>query len=136
MPRTLTAISTLALAPALLLAATATSSLAAAPAASALAPARVTVTIKAEGTDLSGEVRSPKPRKCAANRTVIVVKQVGTRGGGDDVRFAMDTTGAQNGKWTWSTGNTGTAGRFYARVQAKTGCRAAISPTIRAVRSN
>jgi len=133
MPRTLTAIATMALAPALLLAATASSSLAAAPAA---APARVTVTITAQGTDLSGEVRSPKPRKCAANRTVIVVKQTGARGGGDDVRFAMDTSGAQNGKWTWSTGNTGTAGRFYAKVQAKAGCKAATSPTIRAVRSN
>ncbi len=131
MPRTLTAISALALAPALLLAATASSSLAVAP---ALAPAKVTVTIKAQGTDLSGEVRSPRPRKCAANRNVIVFKQKGTRGGGDDLRFATDTTGRQNGTWTWSTGNTGTAGRFYAKVKAQAGCSGATSPTIRAVR--
>ena len=131
MARTLIAISTLALAPALVLGASASSSLAAAP---ALAPAKVTVTIKAEGVDLSGEVRSPKPNKCAADRKVIVFKQKGARGGGNDERFATDTTGEQNGKWTWSTGNTGTEGRFYAKVKAKTGCKGDTSPTIRARR--
>ena len=49
-----------------------------------------TVTITAEGTDLSGTVASPRPKKCAADRLVVVFKQKGTRGGGDDVRFASD----------------------------------------------
>ena len=109
MARRLTTISVLALASALLVGATAASSPAAAPAAP---KAKVTVTIKAEGTDLSGKVKSPKPGRCAADRTVVVFRQVGTRGGGDDERFATDTTGLQNGKWVWSTGNTGTEGKF------------------------
>ena len=103
--------------------------------ADAAAPARVTVTIKAEGTDLSGVVRSPKPRLCAAHRTVTVFKQKGARGGGDDQRFASDTTSLNNGVYEWSTGNTGTEGRFYAVVRAKTGCKRAASETIRAIRN-
>ena len=132
MARTLTAFSTLALAPALLVAATATSSPAAAPA----PPASVTVTIKAEGTDLSGQVKSAKPQRCAADRTVIVFRQRGARGGGDDERFAMDTTDEQNGKFVWSTGNTGTEGRFYAKVGKKPGCKKDTSPTINADRNH
>jgi hypothetical protein len=61
-----------------------------APSASAAAPAPVTVTIQAEGTDLSGKVSSTRA-VCKADRNVIVFKQVGTRGGGDDIRFANDT---------------------------------------------
>lgn len=103
--------------------------------AEAAAPAKVTVTITAEGTDLSGVVKSPKPLKCANNRTVTVFKQKGARGGGDDVRFASDTTSLSGGAYRWSTGNTGTEGRFYAVVKAKTGCKRASSDTIRAVRN-
>jgi hypothetical protein len=132
MARTLTTISTLVLAPGLLVGATATASPAAAPLAP---PANVTVTIQAEGTDLSGKVLSPRPRKCAAERKVIVIRQRGTRGGGDDERFAMDVTDRQNGVWVWSTGNTGTEGRFYAKVKKKPGCKRDTSRTIRAVRN-
>ena len=105
--------------------------------ASASAPprAKVTVTIKAEQTDLSGTVSSGKPAKCAANRTVWVFEQIGGRGGGDDERRFSDTTSLQNGKFVWSTGNTGEEGFFYAVVGRKTGCRADSSPTIRAVRN-
>lgn len=92
----------------------------------------LSVTIVANGTDLSGEVKSRR-LSCKANRTVIVYQQVGSRGGGDDVRFAQDTTGQQGNRWTWSTGNTGTAGRFYAKLGAKPGCPAALSATVRAV---
>ena len=73
-------------------------------------PAKVTVTIKAEGTDLSGSEERRNRPSCAAERTVIVFRQQGARGGGNDERFAMDTTDKQNGKWVWSTGNTGTEG--------------------------
>ena len=127
MKRTLTALSTLALVPAVLVVA--------APAAHAKAPANVTVTIKAEGVDLSGQVKSTR-RKCKADRTVVVYRQRGARGGGDDERFASDTTGLQNGKWTWSTGNTGTEGKFYAKVGKKPGCRKDFSKTIRATRTD
>ncbi|MGD9962215.1 hypothetical protein [Nocardioides sp.] len=98
-------------------------------------PAKTTVTIRAEGTDLSGTVRSPKPKKCAEGRTVVVRKQIGTRGGGDDLRFASDTASLNGTTYQWSTGNTGTPGRFYAVVRAIPGCKGDLSPTIRAVRN-
>ena len=79
-------------------------------AAGAAGDASTTVTIKAEGTDLSGVVKSPRPKRCAADRLVVVVRQKGARGGGDDVRFATDT----------------------AHVP---GCQAATSATIRATRT-
>ncbi|HSS68176.1 MAG TPA: hypothetical protein VLK34_06460 [Nocardioidaceae bacterium] len=99
-----------------------------------VAPAPTTVTIKAEGTDLSGTVSSPKPVRCADGRTVLLIKQIGTRGGGDDIRFGMDTAGLQGDVYTWSTGTTGTAGRFYARVKPIEGCKGDTSPTVRAQR--
>ena len=97
--------------------------------------ASTTVTIQAQGTDLSGEVRSPNGQLCANNRTVIVMKQIGPRGGGDDVRFASDTASRQGNAFRWSTGNTGTPGRFYAKVRPIPGCGGDTSETIRAVRN-
>lgn len=97
---------------------------------SALAPARSTVTIKAEGTDLSGTLKSPRAA-CVENRKVIVIKQVGARGGGNDQSFASDTADADG---SWNTGNTGTPGRFYAKVKKTTRCKGDTSPTIRARR--
>jgi len=97
--------------------------------------ATTTVTIKAEGTDLSGTVASPKPKRCADGRHVVVFKQKGTRGGGDDQKFASDIASLSGGVYRWSTGNTGTPGRFYAVVRHITGCKADSSPTIRAVRN-
>jgi hypothetical protein len=97
------------------------------------APARasVTVTITAEGTDMSGIVTSSRPAQCAANRTVKVYKLVH----GEPHLFASDTTDRQGGSFVWSTGNTGTEGRFFAKVPAKPGCKTDVSPTIR-VRRN
>ena len=95
--------------------------------------ADTTVTIRAQGTDLSGQVRSPNPGRCANNRRVIVMKQIGTRGGGDDIRFASDTASLQGNTYRWATGNTGTRGRFYARVRPILGCRGDTSNTIRAI---
>ncbi len=105
------------------------------PASAAPAPAKSTVTITAEGTDLSGVVKSPRPNRCAEGRNVVVFKQVGARGGGNDIRFASDTASLNGGVYAWSTGNTGTAGKFYAVVKAKTGCKGDKSPTITAVRT-
>ena len=102
------------------------------PAGNAASRAPVAVTIKAEGTDLSGTVKSSRA-VCKSERTVVVFKQIGTRGGGDDIRFASDTTELQNGVGVWSTGNTGTEGKFYAKVKRTPLCRAATSPTIKAV---
>ncbi|KAA1418738.1 hypothetical protein F0U44_09605 [Nocardioides humilatus] len=89
-----------------------------------------TVTIQAEGTDLFGNVSSTNS-SCEPNRAVIVYKVVGTRGGGDDIRFAMDTSDDDG---DWNTGNTGTAGKFYAKVKKTTFCKADFSPTITAHR--
>jgi len=89
-----------------------------------------TVTIHAEGTDLSGNVSSSNPT-CEANRHVVVFKQIGTRGGGNDINFASDTTDEDG---DWNTGNTGTEGRFYAKVKKTSLCKADFSPTIRATR--
>ena len=103
--------------------------------ASAAGGAATTVTIKAEGVDLSGLVKSSQ-RKCVDGRKVIVFKQQGARGGGDDTRFASDTASlTRRGVAEWSTGNTGTAGRFYAKVRHTDGCRGDTSPTIRAKRN-
>ncbi len=89
-----------------------------------------TVTIKAEGVDLSGKVKSPR-QACVTDRKVIVFKQIGTRGGGDDQKFASDTASSDG---SWSTGNTGTPGKFYAKVRKTTMCKKDSSPTIRARR--
>jgi hypothetical protein len=107
----------------------------AAPAVGEAAPAETTVTIKAEGTDLSGKVISPRPLRCAQDRKVILMKQIGTRGGGDDINFASDTAGLQGDVYTWSTGTTGTPGRFYAKVKPIQGCKGDTSPTVRAQRT-
>lgn len=96
--------------------------------------AAVTVTITAEGTDLSGIVKSSRPRVCAADRTVVVFKVHGAPGGTDDTRFASDTTDLEGGHYAWSTGNTGTEGRFYARLKATSECKGATSRVIRAQR--
>lgn len=102
--------------------------------ATAAGSATTAVTIKAAGTDLYGTVTSARDA-CERNRTVHLYKQIGTRGGGDDVRVAQDTTEVANGVGQWSTGNTGMAGRFYAKVKKTTTCRGAVSPTIKVVRA-
>ncbi len=103
-----------------------------APAAQATpAGASVTVTITAQGTDMSGRVRSSNPALCAAHRTVKVFRVVN----GVPHSFASDTTERQGNVFVWSTGNTGTEGRFFAKVAPKTGCNGDVSPTIRVHRN-
>lgn len=104
-------------------------------AAGAAGAAPTTVTIKAEGVDLSGTVSSPKPKKCAKGRTVNLIKQIGTRGGGDDQKIGSDTAELQGSKYVWDTGNTGISGRFYAKVKAIPGCKGGTSKTVKAVRN-
>jgi len=115
------------------LAASAAASVVATTATSAQAAgSRTTVTIKAEGVELSGTVRSKNPA-CVEGRKVILIKQVGTRGGGDDRKIATDTADSDG---RWSTGNTGIEGRFYAKVKATGSCNRDLSPTVRAVRND
>jgi hypothetical protein len=114
----------------LALAAGAAAGMVAATSASAFAVSPSTVTIQAEGTDLSGTVSSSNP-SCVDGRNVVVFKQVGARGGGNDIRFASDTADSDG---SWNTGNTGTEGRFYAKVKKTATCSRDLSPTVRAVR--
>ncbi len=92
--------------------------------------AAVTVTITADGTDMSGEVRSARPARCAAERTVNLFRLVR----GEPHLWVSDTTSLVAGRWVWSSGNTGTEGRFFAKVPAKPGCRGDVSPAIRVTR--
>ncbi len=109
--------------------------LATGPSAQAVALAPSNVTIQAEGVDLSGTLSSTR-EECMDERKVIVFKQKGTRGGGDDVKFASDTSEIVNGVGTWSVGNTGTEGKFYAKVRKTSVCKADASPTVKAVRND
>ena len=89
------------------------------------------VTIHADGLDLHGDVSSSRAA-CIRHREIIVIKQVGKRGGGDDLRFASDTT---ENDGSWSIGNTGTPGRFFAKVRKTAHCAGDTSRTIRAVQN-
>lgn len=102
-----------------------------APVTAAPGRAPVTVTLRAEGTDMFGEVRSPRPLRCAADRTVKVFKLVA----GEPHLWATDTTDLEGGRYVWSTGNTGTEGRFFAKVAPKPGCKGDVSPTLRVRRT-
>lgn len=106
----------------------------AAPAAAAPS-ARTTVTIRAQGVDLSGYVSSTNARRCANERAITVYRQKGRRQSPrSDTRVASDNASPNGRRYQWSTGNTGLSGRFYARARAIRGCRADSSPTIIAKR--
>ncbi len=97
--------------------------------ASAAARTATKVTIDRAGSDLFGTVSSSRA-SCEDNRKVVLFKQRGTRGGGDDLRIAFDTTEVQGGVGVWSTGNTGLAGKFYAKALRTATCKAGSSSTI------
>jgi hypothetical protein len=93
--------------------------------------APTTLTIKANGLDLSGKVKSPRLR-CLGGRTISLFKQVGRKQNPRvDTRIATDTSERQGDIGVWSTGNTGIAGKLYVRTGRTPACRADISPTIR-----
>lgn len=98
------------------------------------APARasVTVTITAQGVDMSGVVRSSRPARCAADRTVKLYKLVH----GEPHLWTTDTTDLVAGRYVWDAGNTGQEGRFFAKVPRKPGCKGDVSPTIRVQRDD
>jgi hypothetical protein len=90
------------------------------------------VTIKAEGTDLSGVVKSPRPKKCAKDRKVTVFKQKGaSQNPAVDEKIASDTASLNGDRYEWNTGNTGLTGRFYARVGPTEFCKKDTSRTIK-----
>lgn len=98
--------------------------------------AETTVSIRAQGTDLSGFVDSPRPRRCADGRTIVLYKQLGTeQDPRNDDRIASDTAELVGDRYQWSTGNTGVYGRFYARARPTPDCRPDNSRTIRVRRT-
>lgn len=47
-----------------------------------------------------------------------------------DKKIASDTAGLQGEDYTWSTGNIGVSGRFYARVKKTPECKGDRSKTV------
>lgn len=93
--------------------------------------AKTTLTIKAEGTDLSGKVKSPKLR-CVGDREIKLYKQRGSeQKPRADTLVATDTSERRGDHGEWSTGNTGMSGKFYVRTGKVPGCKADASKTIR-----
>ncbi|WP_183093886.1 hypothetical protein [Nocardioides stalactiti] len=101
------------------------------PAGQAVAPAANRVTIQDNGIDLHGAIITDED-SCAVGRTVLVMKQVGSRGGRDDVRFATDTGEFSVGYWSVRARRA--EGRFYAEVKATPRCAGDTSRTIRVTR--
>ena len=98
--------------------------------ADAATKARTTLTIQAEGVDLSGKVKSSK-LSCLGNRMVKVYKQKGTQQSpSTDTVIASDISERVGDHGEWSVGNTGMEGKFYARTRGTIECTGATSTTI------
>jgi hypothetical protein len=92
--------------------------------------AETKVTIKVEGRDFSGKVKSPR-RKCMRDRKVNLYKQRGAeQRPSTDNKVASDTADLQNDFAVWNTGNTGQSGKFYARAPKTPDCKADNSRTL------
>jgi hypothetical protein len=92
----------------------------------AAADAETKVTIRNEGRDLYGYVKSERKR-CMKDRKVKVFR----KSQGEKEKIGTDTAEKSNGKYRWELGNTGLKGRFYAKVGEIPGCEKDKSPTIR-----
>ena len=99
--------------------------------ASAIVYARTTVTIRAQGTDLSGYVSSRSPARCAKNRrSRFTARSARRQSPRTDTRIGSDNASLNGTRYAWSTGNTGQSGKMYARAGRIRGCLADTSPTI------
>ena len=97
--------------------------------------AETTVTIRTENGDFWGYVTSPRPRRCAEGRKIVLFKQVGAEQDPRvDERIASDTASLNGDRYEWNTGNTGRFGKFYARAGKTEDCKGDTSKTIRSVR--
>jgi hypothetical protein len=103
------------------------------PAAALAASAETKVTIRADGGDFSGKVKSDK-LKCVDERKVTVYR---LKGGGDpdpknDRKIASDTASLNGDHGEWSTGNTGVEkGKYYAHARKIDGCKPGTSKVVR-----
>jgi hypothetical protein len=97
--------------------------------------AETTVTIRTDNGDFWGYVSSPRPRRCAEDRKVVLFKQAGAEQDPSvDERIASDTASLNGDRYEWNTGNTGQFGKFYARVGKTEDCKGDTSNTIRSRR--
>ncbi|HEX6844121.1 MAG TPA: hypothetical protein VF235_03295 [Actinomycetota bacterium] len=97
--------------------------------------APTTVTIETENGDFWGTVSSPRPKRCAKDRKIVLYKQVGSEQDPSiDEKVASDTASWSGGAYEWATGNTGMSGKFYARAKRTEFCKADSSPTVRSVK--
>ncbi len=84
-----------------------------------------------ESGDFSGKVKSSDPLTCADGRKVTVFKQKGKEQDPKiDKKIASDTAGLQGSDYTWSTGNTGVSGKFYAQAKKTPECKGDRSKTV------
>lgn len=103
------------------------------PATALAARAETKVTIRADGGDFSGKVKSDK-LKCIEERKVTVYR---LKGGGDpdpknDRKIASDTASLNGEHGEWSTGNTGVEkGKYYAHARKIDGCKPGTSKVVR-----
>ncbi|HTG46178.1 MAG TPA: hypothetical protein VK646_00805 [Actinomycetota bacterium] len=99
--------------------------------------AATTVTIKAQNGDFSGTISSPRPKRCANNRTVKVYHQKGKdQNLKVDTVIGSDISSLNGDHYEWSTGNSGAPnGKYYARAVATANCKADSSPTVKNVRN-
>lgn len=117
---------------ALFLAAVALATLAFAASARASGAAPTFLTIRAQGLDLSGTVRSPRLH-CVGNRRIRLYKQKGAgQNPSVDTLVATDISERHGDHGEWSPGNTGMRGKLYVRTARVAGCKAGASKTIRA----
>jgi hypothetical protein len=118
--------------PVLLVAALAAALAVAGPAAAKKKPAKTTVTITAVSDGFFGFVKSPKPGRCANNRTVTLYKQLGQgQHPATDLKYMTEVAELQGTRYRWDTGNSGNVtGRFYARAGRVAGCRPDNSPSV------
>jgi hypothetical protein len=98
-------------------------------AASAATPARTTVSVAPYPDGFVGFVSSPAPRRCAANREVVLMRQVGgAPNPARDKLIARAVARSKNRHYVWSVRDT-SAARVYAVVSSEPGCGAARSKT-------
>ncbi len=102
--------------------------------ASAGTRADTTVTIKANGGDYYGYVKSSSPRKCAKDRKIVVFRQTGqVQNPREDEKIGSDLASRNGDRFIWSIGNSGMYGKIYARAGRTPDCKPDTSRTIETV---
>ncbi len=92
------------------------------------------VTIKANGGDYYGAVKSSSPRDCAKDRKIVVFRQTGQQQNPrEDEKIGSDLASRNGDRFMWSTGNSGMYGKIYARAGRTPDCKADTSRTIETV---